>query len=72
MSVTLLKRYLEYDLDICRAYAYKLTTHTTDRAFAKTPYAFPRHSSQLPLPKLDGIRSRVSALTAFPARMVKV
>ncbi|KAF5342763.1 hypothetical protein D9758_017036 [Tetrapyrgos nigripes] len=54
----------EYDLAICRAFAYKLTTHTTDRAFAKTPYAFPRHPSELPLPKLDMIRSRVTALAS--------
>ncbi|KAF5337458.1 hypothetical protein D9758_018018 [Tetrapyrgos nigripes] len=59
----------EYDLAICRAFAYKLTTHTTDRAFAKTPYAFPRHPSQLPLPKLDGIRSRVTALSSVVPRL---
>ncbi|KAF5349012.1 hypothetical protein D9758_012678 [Tetrapyrgos nigripes] len=59
----------EYDLAICRAFAYKLTTHTTDRAFAKTPYAFPRHPSQLPLPKLDGIRSRVTALSGVVPRL---
>ncbi|KAF5335054.1 hypothetical protein D9758_016334 [Tetrapyrgos nigripes] len=31
----------EYDLAICRAFTYKLTTHTTDRAFAKNPLCIP-------------------------------
>src|ERR1700683_1731722 len=30
----------EYDLAICRAFAYKVKTHTTNEDFAKVPYAF--------------------------------
>jgi hypothetical protein len=51
-----------YDLAICRAFAYKVKTHTTDEAFAKVPYAFP---SKPPLPKIDGLRSRVAFLAGI-------
>jgi hypothetical protein len=51
-----------YDRAICRAFSYKVQTHTTDRDFAKLPYAFPSDS---PLPGLDGVRARVSFLAGF-------
>ncbi|KAF8054994.1 hypothetical protein FPV67DRAFT_1394393, partial [Lyophyllum atratum] len=51
-----------YDRAICRAFSYKVQTHTTDADFAKLPFAFPSHP---PLPKLDGIRSRVAFLSGF-------
>ncbi|KAF8830746.1 hypothetical protein HHX47_DHR2001130 [Lentinula edodes] len=51
----------KYDLAIWKAFAYKVQTHTTDRAFKKTHYAFP---SDPPLPKLDEMRSRVAALSS--------
>jgi hypothetical protein len=52
----------EYDCAICRVFAYKVTTHTTDKAFAKTPYAFPQNP---PLPGLDGLCSQVTFLSGF-------
>ncbi|THU75862.1 hypothetical protein K435DRAFT_813955 [Dendrothele bispora CBS 962.96] len=48
-----------YDLSICRAFSYKVQTHTTDRNFKKLPYAFP---TETPLPSLKSIRSRVVTL----------
>ncbi|KAJ7760284.1 hypothetical protein DFH07DRAFT_697064, partial [Mycena maculata] len=51
-----------YDLAICRAFSYKVQTNTTDRAFKITPFAFPQTP---PLPKLDGIRSRINFLAGF-------
>ncbi|RDB22210.1 hypothetical protein Hypma_010657 [Hypsizygus marmoreus] len=51
-----------YDRAICRAFAYKIQTHTTDRDFAKLPFAFP---CDPPLPKLDSIRARVAFLSGF-------
>jgi hypothetical protein len=51
-----------YDLAICRAFSYKVQTHTTDKDFEKLPYAFP---SDNPLPKIDAIRSRVTFLAGF-------
>lgn len=53
---------LTYDRAICRAFAYKVKSHTTDTDFAMIPFAFP---SDPPLPPLDGIRSRVSFLAGF-------
>ena len=50
------------DLAICRAFAYKVHTNTTDDAFQMLPYAFP---SEPPLPTLDAIRSRVAFLAGF-------
>lgn len=47
-------RLAEYDRAICRAFAYKVSTHTTDDAFGKIPYAFPQNP---PLPKIDGLLS---------------
>lgn len=58
---------MDYDLAICRAFAYKVSSHTTDRNFAKLPHAFPRDGP--PLPKLDGIRSRVAFLAGFKPDM---
>jgi len=52
----------EYDLAICRPFAFKVTTHTTDAAFKKTPYAFP---TEPPTPTLDGIQSRVASLAGI-------
>ncbi|KAL1750254.1 hypothetical protein FB107DRAFT_224204, partial [Schizophyllum commune] len=51
-----------YDRAICRAFAYKLKTHTSDRAFAKIPYAFPQEHE---LPSLHNIRQRISSLAEF-------
>ncbi|THU76249.1 hypothetical protein K435DRAFT_600544, partial [Dendrothele bispora CBS 962.96] len=50
------------DLAICRAFAYKVQTHTSDDAFKKIPYAFP---SETPLPSLKKIRSRVATLSGI-------
>jgi hypothetical protein len=52
----------EYDLAICRAFSYKVQTHTTDEDFIKLPYAFP---SNPPLPRLDKMRSRITFLSGF-------
>ena len=52
----------EYDLAICRAFSYKVQTHTTDEDFLKLPHAFP---SNPPLPGLGTIRSRVKFLSGF-------
>ncbi|THU76277.1 hypothetical protein K435DRAFT_623497, partial [Dendrothele bispora CBS 962.96] len=52
----------EYDLRICRAFSYKLQTHTTDQAFKKIPHAFP---SEPPLPSIKQIRSRVATLSGI-------
>ncbi|KAJ4467643.1 hypothetical protein C8J55DRAFT_411418, partial [Lentinula edodes] len=49
-----------YDLAICRAFSYKLQSHTTDANFRKLPYAFP---TTTPLPSLDKIRSRIAFLS---------
>src|ERR1700730_2594790 len=38
-----------YDHTICCAFAYKVSTHTTDTSFEKLPYTFP---SEPPLPKI--------------------
>src|ERR1700677_3067849 len=51
-----------YDLAICRAFSYKVQTHTTDSDFQKLPYVFP---SNQPLPKIDSICSRVAFLSGF-------
>ena len=51
-----------YDLAICRAFSYKVQTHTTDHDFRKLPYAFP---TDTPLPGLDKIRSRIMFLSGF-------
>jgi Transposase family tnp2 len=51
-----------YDRSICRAFSYKVQTHTTDASFEKLPYAFP---SDPPLPKIDALRSRVAFLAGF-------
>jgi hypothetical protein len=59
-------RLSEYDLAICRAFAYKVKTHTTDEDFAKVPYAF---LTNPPLPKIDSIRSRVAFLAGIKPEM---
>lgn len=56
------ERLSAYDLAICKAFAYKVKTHTADEDFAKVPYAFP---SEPPLPKLDSLRSRVTFLAGI-------
>jgi hypothetical protein len=61
-NVGLANRLSDYDRAICRAFAYKVQTHTTDENFAKIPYAFP---DVQPLPKLDALRSRVAFLAGF-------
>lgn len=58
----LAKKLTAQDLALCRAFAYKLQTYTTDRAFEKLPYAFP---SDPPLPRIDSLRSRVGFLAGF-------
>ncbi|KAG7088934.1 hypothetical protein E1B28_012879 [Marasmius oreades] len=52
----------EYDVAICRAFAFKVTEHITDKAFEKVPFAFPRGPEQTPLPKLDSLNSRIKLL----------
>jgi hypothetical protein len=52
----------ERDLAICRAFSYKLQSHTTDRNFAKTPHAF--HTTPR-LPKIGAIRSRIATLSGL-------
>ena len=56
------ERLSAYDLAICRVFAYKVQTHTTDTDFQKLPYAFPTDN---PLPKLDTIRSRMTFLSGL-------
>lgn len=53
-SYLLENRLATRDLAICRAFAYKVKSHTTDSDFKKLPFAFP---SDPPLPKLDALRS---------------
>ncbi|KAG6805646.1 hypothetical protein H0H92_014619, partial [Tricholoma furcatifolium] len=48
-----------YDRAICRAFSYKVHSHTTDHDFADIPFAF---CQDPPLPKLGQIRSRVAFL----------
>ena len=55
-------RLAQYDLAICRAFAYKLESHTSDSNFSKLPRAFPQHP---PLPKLGKIRARIRFLSGF-------
>ena len=52
----------QYDLAICRAFAFKVQSYTSDKTFEKIPYAFP---SNPPLPKLDSLRSRITFLAGF-------
>jgi hypothetical protein len=56
------ERLSAYDLAICRAFSYKVQTHTADEDFQKLPYAFPMDN---PLPKLDAIRSRITFLSGL-------
>lgn len=62
LTINLANRLAEYDLAICRAFAYKVETHTTDTAFKKLPYVFPQET---PLPSLHGIRARAAFLSGF-------
>ncbi|KAF8813489.1 hypothetical protein BYT27DRAFT_7084181, partial [Phlegmacium glaucopus] len=52
----------EYDRAICRAFSYKVTTHTTDAAYKKIPLAF---QTDPPLPTLHTLRSRATFLSGF-------
>ncbi|KAK0433588.1 uncharacterized protein EV420DRAFT_1238407, partial [Desarmillaria tabescens] len=52
----------ELDHVICRAFAYKVSSHTTDKDFAKLPYAFPTNP---PTPSLHKVRSRVVFLSGL-------
>ncbi len=65
-AVCLVEKLDTYNLAICRAFSYKVQTHTTDRDFAKLPFAFP---SNPPLPKLDSVRSCVAFLAGFEPEM---
>lgn len=47
---------------ICRAFSYKVKTHTTDADFNKIPYAFP---TEPPLPKIDALKSHVAFLAGI-------
>ena len=51
-----------YDRAICRAFAYKHKSLTTDRDYASIPFAFP---SDPPLPGLAALRSRVAFLSSY-------
>jgi hypothetical protein len=55
-----------YDLAICKAFAYKVKTQTTDTAWPMTSYAFPQDP---PLPGLDQLRSRVAFLAGFKPQL---
>ncbi|PBK60064.1 hypothetical protein ARMSODRAFT_1026948 [Armillaria solidipes] len=44
------QRLTELDRTICCAFAYKVSSHTTDKDFAKLPHAFP---TQPAVPSLD-------------------
>ncbi|KAF5315316.1 hypothetical protein D9619_007521 [Psilocybe cf. subviscida] len=61
------QRLSNYDRDICRAFAYKLKTHTTDEAFTFIPRAF---ETVRPLPSLDAIRARVKFLAGFKPQQI--
>jgi hypothetical protein len=60
--VFLARKLRDYDLAICRAFAFKVQTNLTDRAFKKIPHAFPQNP---PLPKLDALRTRINFLAGF-------
>jgi hypothetical protein len=51
-----------YDLAICKAFAYKVSTQTTDHDWPKTYYAFPQ---ELLLPLLNWICAHVAFLSGF-------
>ena len=51
-----------YDRAICRAFAYKVKTHTSDRDFRYVPFAF---TPEPPLPGLSKIRSRIAFLSGY-------
>nr|GAT57216.1 predicted protein [Mycena chlorophos] len=51
-----------YDIAICRAFAYKVETNTTDSAFKKAQRAFPQTP---PLPNLHNTRRCVDHLAGF-------
>ncbi|KAJ7760572.1 hypothetical protein B0H16DRAFT_1312851, partial [Mycena metata] len=56
------RKLAEYDLAICRAFAFKVRANLTDKAFKMLPFAFPQEP---PLPTLDGVRSRINFLAGF-------
>jgi len=51
-----------YNRSICRAFAYKLKTHTSDHDFQYLPYVF---NSEPPLPGLSKIRSHITRLSGY-------
>ncbi|KAF9023216.1 hypothetical protein BDZ89DRAFT_955881, partial [Hymenopellis radicata] len=53
---------LEMDIKMARAFAYKVSSHTTDADFKKTPFAFPQDP---PLPGIDTIRTRIAGLAGI-------
>jgi hypothetical protein len=46
---------------ILRAYAFKIDSHLSDKAFSKLPYVFPKE----PIPSVDVSRSRLQFLSGF-------
>jgi hypothetical protein len=51
-----------YDRAICRAFAYKVKTHTSDQDFQYIPFAF---TSEPLLPSLSKIHSRIGFLSGY-------
>ena len=62
LLISLANKLSTYDRDICKAFSYKLQTHTTDKAFSLLPRAF---ETVRPLPNLHGIRTRAAFLSGF-------
>ncbi|KAH8978700.1 hypothetical protein EDB86DRAFT_2761443, partial [Lactarius hatsudake] len=56
----------ESDRTICRAFAFKISTYTTDAAWKKARYAF---QTTPPLPGLSQLRSRITFLAGFSAQI---
>jgi hypothetical protein len=63
---TIVKWLAEYDCAICCAFAYKISTHTTNDAFNKIPYVFPQNP---PLPKIDSLHSCIMFLSGFKPKI---
>jgi hypothetical protein len=56
------EKLITYDLAICKAFAYKVKTQTTDRAWPMTYQAFPQDP---PLPPLDQLHAHVAFLAGL-------
>lgn len=56
-----------YDRAICHVFANKVSTHTTDAAYKKVPFAFKTDS---PLPTLRNLHSRTTFISGFESEYV--